>query len=470
MKFKFFILLVVLFSVSLLNAATWDQTKGVGLRYSVIKFAGDIVDQSALGNVTGLQVKYGLSPYVMLALDAGYGGFKPAEPGSDWKKDENSPYRTFLFPVNLVARVTPFKDGKFKPYAQLGAGALFWDLRNVGGTDKSFWGDQQFRWGSRISGFRKNAVLSQGIGAEYFFTDYLSLDVLASFSTILQMKNDNVGRDDVNDQIIAGTAALTYYWGYYKDTDGDGIQDKYDLDPTHAEDFDGFQDNDGRPDPDNDNDGIPDIVDKAPLQPEDMDGFQDEDGVPDPDNDGDGIADVDDKCPNEPEDMDGFQDEDGCPDLDNDGDGIVDAKDACPNEPETMNGYQDDDGCPDTKPIPQLEKAGAKLVMEGVNFGSGSASLTSESFAILDKVVEGLKDNPEVNIEVRGYTDSQGRASTNQQLSEKRAQTVMNYLINVGIDASRLRAVGYGEEDPIADNNTAAGRAKNRRIEFVRTN
>ena len=123
-------------------------------------------------------------------------------------------------------------------------------------------------------------------------------------------------------------------------------------------------------DKDTDGDGIPDSIDKCPNEPEDKDGFQDEDGCPDPDNDGDGILDKDDKCPNEPEDKDGFQDEDGCPDPDNDGDGIPDVKDKCPNEPETFNGYQDEDGCPDEVPAAVKKFTG---VIQGINFKTGSA-------------------------------------------------------------------------------------------------
>ncbi len=98
---------------------------------------------------------------------------------------------------------------------------------------------------------------------------------------------------------------------------------------------------------DRDGDGIPDDVDKCPDDPEDKDGFEDEDGCPDPDNDKDGILDVDDLCPNDPEDKDGFEDKDGCPDPDNDKDRILDVNDKCPNEPETYNGFEDEDGCPD---------------------------------------------------------------------------------------------------------------------------
>ena len=131
------------------------------------------------------------------------------------------------------------------------------------------------------------------------------------------------------------------------DRDGDGILDRDDKCPSVAEDRDGFQDEDGCPDPDNDGDGILDAKDKCRDAAEDFDGFQDEDGCPDLDDDGDGIADGDDKCRNEPEDKDGFEDEDGCPEPDNDGDGILDAQDKCPNAAEDKDGFRDEDGCPD---------------------------------------------------------------------------------------------------------------------------
>lgn len=132
-----------------------------------------------------------------------------------------------------------------------------------------------------------------------------------------------------------------------RDSDGDGILDRDDRCPNEPEDRDGFEDEDGCPDPDNDRDGIPDNVDRCRDAPEDFDGFQDDDGCPDLDDDGDGIPDAEDQCRNEPEDFDGFQDEDGCPDPDNDGDGIPDSKDICPNGPEDFDGFQDEDGCPD---------------------------------------------------------------------------------------------------------------------------
>ncbi len=247
------------------------------------------------------------------------------------------------------------------------------------------------------------------------------------------------------------------------DRDHDGITDDIDKCPDEPEDKDGFQDEDGCPDPDNDFDGIPDKDDKCPMDPEDKDGFEDEDGCPDLDNDGDGIPDKDDKCPNEAEDKDGFEDEDGCPDPDNDKDGIADTKDKCPNEPETVNGYQDEDGCPDEVPAPVKKFMGP---VQGINFATNQAKVLPSSFPVLDKAVKVMTDFPEVRFEISGHTDDRGTAEYNKDLSQWRAQAVKDYLVGKGIAAERMTALGFGRERPIADNKTTKGRSENRRTEF----
>lgn len=284
-------------------------------------------------------------------------------------------------------------------------------------------------------------------------------------------------------------AQLTFGWnGKIKegDRDADGIIDKIDKCPEQAEDRDGFQDDDGCPDPDNDNDGFPDTQDrcpdsagpdggcpvydtdgdkildandKCPDQAEDMDGFEDADGCPDPDNDGDGVVDEKDNCPAKAEDTDGFEDGDGCPDLDNDGDGVSDAEDKCPG----VRGLPDNKGCPKTEEIKR-----GKLVLSGVTFQPGKSVLTSNSYTILDQVYESLAEWTEVKLEIQGHTDNMGSNMTNLKLSQRRADAVKTYLVGKGIDPARLKAVGYGEEFPIADNHTASGREKNRRVELRR--
>jgi outer membrane protein OmpA-like peptidoglycan-associated protein len=289
------------------------------------------------------------------------------------------------------------------------------------------------------------------------------------------------------------------------DNDGDGVCDPWvaekgmsdfyahickatDQCPMEAEDLDGFEDTDGCPEKDNDKDGIPDAQDKCPDQPEDINGFQDEDGCPDAGNDfdGDGVPDVADKCPDDPEDKDGFEDEDGCPDPDNDKDGFCDpwvsekglsakyeaickATDKCPDDAENINEFEDDDGCPDIKPAPKpvIEKK-AKIVLHGVNFTSGSADLTDDSFAKLDEVATTLKENADVVIEIRGYTDNRGSNSANMKLSKSRAESVVRYLLSVGVPPQQLKAQGFGPQHPVASNQTAEGRKENRRIEMYR--
>jgi OOP family OmpA-OmpF porin len=220
-----------------------------------------------------------------------------------------------------------------------------------------------------------------------------------------------------------------------------------------------------QPPADTDGDGILDDSDQCPSEPEDMDGFQDEDGCPDPDNDGDGIPDAQDQCPNEAEDMDGFEDTDGCPDPDNDGDGIPDAQDQCPTEPETKNGFEDDDGCPDEVPVAVKKFSGT---IKGITFKVNSAVILPKSFATLDEAVKVLTEYPSISLEIQGHTDSQGPDEYNLKLSQDRADSVKSYLVSKGLEDTRLTARGYGETTPIADNKTAAGRQENRRVEFKR--
>jgi outer membrane protein OmpA-like peptidoglycan-associated protein len=253
------------------------------------------------------------------------------------------------------------------------------------------------------------------------------------------------------------------------DNDSDGVPDLKDNCPFKAETKNGFKDDDGCPDePDQDEDGVPDVNDKCPKQAEDIDKFEDLDGCPDPDNDNDGVPDKFDDCPNKPEDMDNFKDDDGCPDPDNDNDGVVDAKDKCPDKPETINGYRDNDGCPD-KGAPQVFITENKIVItKKVYFATGRSTIRRRSFNILNQVALILRANPQVKgIRIEGHTDDRGKAEKNKVLSQQRAEAVRAFLIQAGIEASRLFAVGHGQEKPLASNDTKQGRATNRRVEFV---
>lgn len=174
------------------------------------------------------------------------------------------------------------------------------------------------------------------------------------------------------------------------------------------------------------------------------------------DRDRDGLVDSIDDCPTEREDADGYEDEDGCPDLDNDADGIADVDDKCPDRAETANGYEDSDGCPD------------EIIVElgGIEFQRGSARIDAGSEAILDRAVEVMREHPQLAVEIAGHTSSEGEYEDNVDLSKDRAEAVKAYLVDQGVEAERIRTVGYGPDEPIADNETLEGRARNRRIEF----
>jgi OOP family OmpA-OmpF porin len=285
------------------------------------------------------------------------------------------------------------------------------------------------------------------------------------------------------------------------DRDGDGYKDDVDKCPDEPEDFDGFQDADGCPDPDNDNDGILDVDDrcinepedrdgdqdadgcpeggdgdrdgdgildsrdKCPDVPEDRDGFQDADGCPDPDNDKDGIPDKQDACPNDPEDKDNFQDADGCPDPDNDKDGIPDIVDKCPNEPETFNGYQDEDGCPDKGSV--IIQENNIIILEKIKFRTNSAEILPESNKILDAVATTINHHPEfVLLEVAGHADERADDAYNLRLTQDRVNSVMAALIQRGVDKNRIRSKGYGEFCPEDPGHNEKAWEKNRRVEF----
>jgi outer membrane protein OmpA-like peptidoglycan-associated protein len=215
-------------------------------------------------------------------------------------------------------------------------------------------------------------------------------------------------------------------------------------------------------DGDADLDGIPDKIDKCPNAAEDFDGYQDQDGCPDVDNDGDGIPDVDDDCPSRAEDFDGFNDQDGCPDVDNDGDGILDADDKCPGAPETFNSYQDADGCPDETGMSDCD-----FPPVYINFKYDSADFShADPIPTLDAIAETLKKNPGVKVTIVGHTDSNGSDDYNMKLSLRRAEAVRDYLVGKGVAAGQFMVEGKGESQPIAGNDTDEGRARNRRIEF----
>jgi len=278
------------------------------------------------------------------------------------------------------------------------------------------------------------------------------------------------------------------------DRDGDGLNDPVDECPDEPEDLDEFEDADGCPDPDNDRDGILDEPDECPNEPETVNELEDEDGCPDAigDRDEDGLMDPDDECPDDPEDFDGWQDEDGCNDHDNDGDGMTDEADACPNEagPPENHGCPDSDrdgdtvvdrvdNCPDEPGPPENQgcaeeqqvvlQEGRLEILDRVFFRTNRSTILRRSYALLDNVARVLNNHPEIaRILVEGHTDARGRREYNLELSQSRAEAVVEYLVTRGdVDRGRLEARGYGPDRPLVEGaSTAAEHAQNRRVEF----
>lgn len=169
------------------------------------------------------------------------------------------------------------------------------------------------------------------------------------------------------------------------------------------------------------------------------------------DSDHDGVTDDLDKCPNTA--AGARVDATGC-ELDSDHDGVVDRLDKCPNTPAGT----------------KVDAVGCGITMRlEVNFDTNSAHIKPESDTELDNFVQFMKDVPTARGTLEGHTDSVGSDAYNLKLSQRRADAVKEYVVGKGVDGSRIAAKGYGESKPIADNKTEAGRAENRRVQFVRS-
>jgi outer membrane protein OmpA-like peptidoglycan-associated protein len=217
---------------------------------------------------------------------------------------------------------------------------------------------------------------------------------------------------------------------------------------------------------DADHDGIDDSSDKCPQVPEDLDGHADADGCPDPDNDSDGILDAKDKCPNEAEDFDRYEDADGCPEADNDHDGFADADDQCPNEAEVINGNEDYDGCPDEGLI--VFENDRIVLEERVLFDTDRARIRREARPVMKAIVHLMEQHPDWGaLRIEGHADARGDAAVNQELSERRAQNVMEELIKLGVPASQIHAVGFGATRLRDKRIEDEAHQRNRRVEFV---
>jgi outer membrane protein OmpA-like peptidoglycan-associated protein len=308
-------------------------------------------------------------------------------------------------------------------------------------------------------------TVNGGLGFTFWFSEQVGLQLQ---STYKHSFDDNRVADLDVPSHLQHFAGLTFKFGG-KDTDGDGIYDKDDTCPEVAglPEFKGC--------PDTDKDGIQDSEDACPEEvgTKELNGCPDNDGdgiinsedaCPDdkgtkmmngcPDADGDGVADKDDKCPT----VAGAKDNAGCPWPDTDGDGVADKDDKCP----TVAGTVANNGCPEVSDdtMKKLNDYGKTIL-----FNSGKASFQKQTIPVLQAMTAILKEYPTANFSLEGHTDSTGADALNQKLSEERAAAVKNFLVENGIDASRLSSKGFGESMPVDSNKTAKGKANNRRVE-----
>ena len=311
-----------------------------------------------------------------------------------------------------------------------------------------------------------------GAGLKYNFTSNLGVSVKLKYKTIAKeldklLLDGEAYRSEGNDgydlnhfQALAG---LTFSFGD-GDTDGDGVKDSVDECPNVP----GLESLNGCPD--DDGDGIKNSADDCPLTA----GIAALNGCPDAD--GDGVKDSDDKCP----DVAGLAALNGCPDAD--GDGIQDDMDACPNEPgdRKMRGCPDADGdgvadkddkCP-TEAGPKSNNGCPLFPLSmledyDINFELEKYNIDSEDVQKLSTVIKVLLANKDAKISIEGHADNTGEESYNNPLSTNRAKSIYDYLVNVGISADNLSTKAFGESMPKATNETAEGRAINRRVEFV---
>lgn len=339
---------------------------------------------------------------------------------------------------------------------------------------------------------RRNTHAEVMLGAKYRFLGRMEAGVAAGTGV-----TPGYGTPDA--RFIAG---LTYTPERYPappppaDTDKDGVTDDKDQCPQAAAGDRPHPKKPGCPEPpDTDKDGAYDEEDACPA----VAGVASEDpkknGCP-ADTDGDGLADAEDACPDKPQGEAPDPKNPGCPaPPDTDGDGVFDRDDACPtikglaSADATQNGCPGDsdgdgvrddlDACPEIRGAKDADPAkngcpkivrfkGTEIViLQQVQFATGTARLTGNSDEILTEVANVLKERGEITkLEVQGHTDDKGNKAGNKALSQARAEAVMKAIVAKGVAAERLSAKGYGQEEPIADNATEEGRAKNRRVQF----
>ena len=402
-----------------------------------LKDWGGTKDLNILPAVTKLSV----ARYIGAGFSAEIeGSLNKIKEGFDGYSEDKSFWSANLQAKYALRRLFTTESGWFDPYIKVGGGYTAYESR----------------FDDKEGGFKALA----GGGINFWFTDHLGVNLQTGYhhgfqkngtdyfqhsaGIVIKFGSKDTDKDGIPDNKDAcpEVAGLKEFNGC-PDTDGDGIADKDDACPQvkGPKEFNGCPDTDG--------DGIPDKDDACPevAGPKEFNGC--------PDTDGDGIADKDDKCP----DVAGPAENGGCPWPDTDGDGVLDKDDLCPNEA----GPASNNGCPEPNDDDQKRlNQYAKTIL----FDTGKASIKFESAEVLNQIINVLKKFPNSRFRIEGHTDSVGKKQKNIELSQNRADAVKIYLIQGGIDQSRLESIGYGPDKPIASNKNKKGRELNRRVEI----
>jgi len=474
------------------EALKWN----IGLHGGLTQYNGDrgmnfyAFNQAAYG-FGGLSISRYLGPHVDFSLFGTRGELGNTQQISDWTTANDLANRHFLVRMTTASAMFRYNitgpQYGVRPYLFAGAGVIVYDKR---------YSESNLDLNQRTD----FAIPSFGAGINFRLTDVIGFQIQETFMYTTNDAIDHTVRN-YNDGYLFHSAGLTFNLGKKQDADIDGVSDKKDACPLTPAGV--MVDDKGCP-VDRDKDGVADYLDNCPDEfglatlggcaDKDMDGVANKDDrCPDvagaiglngcPDTDKDGIADIDDNCSGT---KSGYKvDVKGCP-LDNDKYGIVNEEDRCPDAagvsglkgcPDAdADGIADmDDHCPNAKGdvahsgCPEIPKADIQkitVIAGKIFFETGSDKLKLESDASLDELVVLMNKYPALHLTIEGHTDNVGEDAYNMTLSQKRTESVKAYLISKGISESRLKAIGFGETSPVADNKTAAGRAKNRRVEL----
>ncbi len=510
------VFLVVLFSLLVSEKTLAQNPNGgwsLGFRGGTNLWVNDF-NKRIVGPGGEIMARYSLARYFSLGLAAGYEELKSKQTTAAL----GLPYdylKLHAFPASIIGWFHLAPGKIVSPYVYVGAGGMFYTRKNGSGEVV----DQNGVVVSQNS-IRNSIYIPFGVGLETFilpklsiafdlgyhvlddYTEAYKFNVIDSYPTVKAGLNIYLGSsdndDEDNDGLSNGEERQLGTNPRNPDTDGDGLKDGEEVNRYRTNPLKQDSDGDGL----NDGEEVQTYHTDPLNQDTDGDGLSDGDEVlkyhTDPlkiDTDGDGLKDGEEVLKYHTDPLKTDTDGDGLSDwdevkiyhtdptkLDTDGDGLSDGEEVNKYHTDPLKVDTDGGGVPDnievkrgTNPLDPKDdnpkealilERGKTVVLQGVNFATGSAVLMKGSERILERAYNALIIDPSLKVEIAGYTDNVGKADFNDRLSMKRADTVKRYLVSKGIGRTRLSTAGNGMREPIAPNTTVEGRAMNRRIEF----